>query len=313
MKVYAGITEFHIEEPTVVTIGKFDGRHKGHQKLLAEMKALREAFGYKIAVFTFAMSPAGVVTGKKQTVITTNEERRANMAKSGIDYLVEYPFNEQIAHMAPEDFVKKILVDQMGAKAVVAGPDCGFGYKRAGNVQLLEKLAPECGYQIVVIEKEQDDHRDISSTYIREELDQGNMEKVTELLGEPYAVHGEVVHGNHLGGPVLGFPTVNILPPPEKHLPPFGVYVSRVYMDGKYYGGVTNVGRKPTVEGNAAVGVETFILDLEGQQDLYGKYIEVQLFNYERPEQKFQSFEELKARIELDKKYASEYWKTHKC
>lgn len=312
MKIYAGITEFHIEEPTVVTIGKFDGRHKGHQKLLSAMKAFRDACGYKIAVFTFDMAPAGVVTGKTQTVITTNEERRANMEKSGIDYLVEYPFNEQVAHMSPEIFVKKILVEQMGAKAVVAGPDCGFGYRRAGNVQLLEKLAPECGYQITIIEKEQDHQRDISSTYIREELERGNMEKVEELLGEPYALHGEVVHGNHLGGPVLGFPTVNILPPPEKQLPPFGVYVSRVLVDGKCYGGVTNVGRKPTVEGNAAVGAETFILDLGEEQDLYGKYIEVQLLNFERPEQKFNTLDELKSRIEQDKIYAFEYWKTHK-
>jgi riboflavin kinase/FMN adenylyltransferase len=311
MQVIAGTRAFSIEEPTSVTIGKFDGRHKGHQKLLREMMELKQKYGYKIAVFTFDMAPAGVVSGKKQTVITTNQERRNNMEKMGVDYLVEYPFNTEVAHMTAEEFVAQILVGQMHARAIVAGTDCGFGYQRSGNAELLRRLAPKYGYETVIIEKEQDDHRDISSTYVREELDLGNIEKANELLGEPYSIHGIVVHGNHIGGPRLGFPTANILPPPEKHLPPFGVYVSRVLVRGRYYSGVTNIGRKPTVEGDAPIGVETFLLDLEGEMDLYGEMIEVQLLNYERPEQKFASLDDLKARIELDKQYASEYIKTH--
>jgi riboflavin kinase/FMN adenylyltransferase len=275
------------------------------------MMELKQKYGYKIAVFTFDMAPAGVVSGKKQTVITTNQERRNNMEKMGVDYLVEYPFNAEVAHMTAEEFVAQILVGQMHARAIVAGTDCGFGYQRSGNAELLRKLAPKYGYETVIIEKEQDDHRDISSTYVREELDLGNIEKANELLGEPYSIHGIVVHGNHIGGPRLGFPTANILPPPEKHLPPFGVYVSRVLVRGRYYSGVTNIGRKPTVEGNAPIGVETFLLDLEGEMDLYGEMIEVQLLNYERPEQKFASLDDLKARIELDKQYASEYMKNH--
>ncbi len=305
MQTIAGTRQFQIEEPTVVTIGKFDGRHKGHQKLLREMTKLKEAHDYKTAVFTFDMAPAGVVTGKKPTMITTNEERRINMAHMGVDYLVEYPFDRDVAHMEPEEFVARILVGQMHAKAIVAGTDCGFGYQRAGNAELLRRLAPEYGYQAVIIEKEQDDHRDISSTYVREQLDLGNIEKANELLGEPYAIHGTVVHGNHIGGTRLGFPTANILPPPQKHLPPFGVYVSRVRVDGEVYGGVTNIGCKPTIEGYSPVGVETFIMGLE--EDLYGKNIEVQLLNFERPEQKFHSLEELKAQIERDKQYAAAY------
>lgn len=309
MQTITGSRQFQIEEPTVVTIGKFDGRHKGHQKLLREMLKLRETCGFKTAVFTFDMAPAGVVTGKIQTVITTNQERRNNMEKMGMDYLVEYPFDQSVAHMMPEEFVAQILVGQMHARAIVAGTDCGFGYRRGGNAALLKELAPKYGYRAVIIEKEQDDHRDISSTYVREQLDLGNIEKANELLGEPYAIHGVVVHGNHIGGSRLGFPTANILPPPEKHLPPFGVYVSRVLVDGRFYGGVTNIGRKPTIEGHSPIGVETFIIGLE--ENLYGKNIEVQLLNFERPEQKFGSLEELKARIELDKQYASGYLKEH--
>ena len=143
--------------------------------------------------------------------------------------------------------------------------------------------------------KEQDEKRDISSTYVKEELDRGNMEKVCELLGEPYAIHGLVVHGNHVGGPVLGFPTANVIPPPEKYLPPFGVYVSRILVDKTYYGGITNIGKKPTVTGDNPVGVETFVFDYHG--DLYGKEIEVGLLHFIRPERKMSGMEELKGQI----------------
>ena len=228
------------------------------------------------------------------------------MAKMGIDYLVEFPFDQETAHMQPEEFVSEVLVRQMHARAVVVGTDCSFGYKGKGNAQLLKEMSESCGFEAVIIEKEQDDHRDISSTYVREELDLGNMEKANELLGEPYAIHGVVVHGNHIGGAILGFPTANILPPPEKHLPPFGVYVSQVLVDGSLYRGVTNIGKKPTVAGESPVGVETFIMGLE--ENLYGKEIEVQLLNFERPEQKFASLKELKERIEKDKEYAAAYF-----
>lgn len=306
MRVITGTREFQIEEPTAVTIGKFDGRHKGHQKLLREMLCFKERQGLKAAVFTFDMAPSGVMRGQIQTVITTNQERRNKMAKVGIDYLVEYPFDQETAHMQPEDFVSEVLVRQMHAKAVVVGTDCSFGYKGKGNVQLLKEMSKSCGFEAVIIEKEQDDHRDISSTYVREELDLGNIEKANELLGEPYAIHGVVVHGSHIGGTVLGFPTANILPPPEKHLPPFGVYVSQVLVDGRLYRGVTNIGKKPTIAGESPVGVETFIMGLE--ENLYGKEIEVQLLNFERPEQKFASLKELKERIEKDKEYAAAYF-----
>ena len=284
MQVIAGTREFQIKEPTVVTIGKFDGRHKGHQKLLQRMLLLGKQKGFRTAIFTFDMAPAGVVSGKKQSLITTNAERRNNMEKTGIDYLVEYPFNQEVAQMPPEEFVERILVGQMKAQAIVAGTDCGFGYRRAGDAALLQRLAPDYGYEAVIIEKEQDEHRDISSTYIREQLDEGHIGKANELLGEPYAIHGEVVHGNHIGAPLLGFPTANLLPPPEKYLPRFGVYASRVLIDGKYYGGVSNIGAKPTITGENPVGVETFVLGLESGVDLYGKNIEVQLLDFERPE-----------------------------
>ncbi|MDO5416299.1 MAG: riboflavin biosynthesis protein RibF [Lachnospiraceae bacterium] len=301
-------TDFQINEPTVVTIGKFDGRHRGHQKLLGTMLDIKKQYGYKTAVFTFSIAPADLVQGKPHTVITTNLERKNNLRKIGIDYLVEYPFTREAAHMPAEEFVRKILVEQMGAKAIVVGTDCGFGYQRSGNAALLERLSSRYGYQLTVIEKEKDQDRDISSTYIREELNQGNIEKANELLGEPYYIHGTVVHGNHIGEPILGFPTANLLPPPEKHLPPFGVYVSQVWIDGSVYGGITNIGRKPTIKsenGIHPIGVETFVFDYSG--NLYGKEIEVGLLHFVRPERKMSGLDELKEQITRDKDFGKAF------
>lgn len=299
MEYLKGLKKFHIEEPTVVTIGKFDGRHRGHQKLLAEMRRLKAEKGLKTAVFTFSRAPGSVVGTARNTVITTNEERRRNLEEAGVDYLIEYPFTEQVAHMSPEDFIRLVIVGEMNARAVVAGTDCGFGYRRSGDAALLKKLAETYGYEAVIIEKAQEDHRDISSTYIREELDRGNVKKAAELLGYPYSIHGTVVHGNHIGGAVLGFPTANIIPPPEKHLPLFGVYVTQVKVDGELFGGVTNVGKKPTVGGDSPVGVETFLFGTD--RNLYGRQIEVRFLDFIRPERKFSGLEELRKQIEQDK------------
>lgn len=297
MEYITATREFQIEEPTAVTIGKFDGLHRGHQKLLRQVFDFREK-GYRAAVFTFETAPGTLMKGKLQTMITTNEERRDNLERAGVDYLVEYPFNQEVAHMDPEEFVARVLVEQMGAKAVVSGTDCRFGYQRRGDVELLQKLAPKYGYEMVVVEKAMDGNREISSTYIREELAAGRIEKANELLGYTYMVHGSVIHGRHLGS-TLGFPTVNIAPRAQKHLPAFGVYLSRTVIDGKAYGSLTNIGRKPTITGENPAGVETYIYNLDA--DLYGKWIEVQLLTFMRPERRFDGIEELKRQVLADK------------
>lgn len=305
MRVITGTREFQIEEPTAVTIGKFDGRHKGHQKLLREMLCFKERQGLKAAVFTFDMAPSGVMRGQIQTVITTNQERRNKMAKVGIDYLVEYPFDQETAHMQPEDFVSEVLVRQMHAKAVVVGTDCSFGYKGKGNVQLLKEMSKSCGFEAVIIEKEQDDHRDISSTYVREELEKGNMEKVNELLGYVYFTRGEIVHGRQLGR-TIGVPTANLIPPVCKKLPPNGVYITRSRISDKIYQGITNVGYKPTVAEHF-LGVETYLFDCD--EDLYGQDAEVRFYRYLRPERKFASLQELKGQLDVDVQKGRDFFK----
>ena len=297
MQYITGTRNFELKEKTAVTLGKFDGVHRGHQKLLSEVFRFREQ-GLKTAVFTFATAPGALISGKPMTMITTNEERRRKLESMGVDYLVEYPFNKDVASMEPELFVSDVLCRRMRAGAVVTGTDFHFGHNRRGDVHTLAELAPKYGYEAVVVEKISDGSRIISSTYIREELAAGRIRKANELLGYPYSITGTVVHGRHLGT-TLGFPTVNILPPPEKHLPIFGVYLSETVIDGRIYDSLTNVGRKPTIAGEHPVSVETYIYNLS--QDLYGKEIEVRMIDFFRPEIKFDSLAELQERVTFDK------------
>ncbi len=297
MKLITGQTELLVKGPSAVTLGKFDGIHRGHRKLLGEvLKAKAE--GLLTTVFTFGRPPRTLTEGEVQPVLLTNREKRLHLERLGLDLMVEYPFTEDVCHMEPEAFVEQVLVKGLNAKSVVTGPDFCFGYKRRGNVELLSKLAACYGYKLTVIEKEKDsENRIISSTLVREELLCGNVERANRLLGYPYTVTGEVVHGNHLGR-TFGMPTVNQIPAPEKLLPPNGVYTAAVELDGKTYRGVSNVGYKPTIEGNYPKGVETYIFDFD--KDVYGKTLDVQLFHYQRKEQKFTSVEELKGQLAKD-------------
>ena len=296
MQYIAGTREFQIEEPTVVSIGKFDGLHRGHQKLLHEMLHWKER-GLKVAIFTFSTPPGTLVKGKLQTMIMTNEERVELLHNAGVDYLVEFPFDEEVCRMAPEAFITDILMDKMNAEVIVTGPDCHFGYKAAGDRALLDKLAPMYGYRFFVVDKERDGDRIISSTYIRDMLAEGNVRRANELLGYCYYVSGIVEHGNALGRSKL-YPTANLVPPREKHLPKFGVYVTRVTVEGEVYGGLSNVGKKPTVAGENPAGVETYLYGFDGS--LYGKRMKVELLDFVRPEQKFESLEALKAQLDHD-------------
>ncbi len=303
MKIIEKTTEFELTEDTAVAIGKFDGFHMGHQKLL-HMVTEQKAKGLAAAVFTFEPSPAAFFSKEAQQELTTIQEKRNIFEEAGVDYLIEYPFYQEIADMEPETYIRKVLVEQLHAKCIVAGEDVSFGKKGMGNYRLLEQKSAEYGYQVIVIDKVQYQGREISSTYVRDAVKQGEMELVTKLLGQPYHVGGTIVHGRHLGTG-LGMPTVNILPPPEKLLPPNGVYYSYVMMNGRIYLGITNIGTKPTVSGEAVMGVETFIYDFD--QDVYGQDIQVYLLHYKRPEMRFHGIEALKKQMATDIAAGREY------
>lgn len=296
---YANITE-----QTCVTIGKFDGVHRGHARILEELMKAKEQ-GFKTVVFTFEPSPFEFFTGNKQTELTTREEKRILFERLGIDYLWEFPFDEETANTEPEIFIKEILLKQLHAVRIVAGPDLSFGKKGRGNALLLKEylhktqLEEDCTLQIV--DKVRYDGEIISSTAIREFLQKGELWMANEMLGRAYSFCGEVLHGRKLGSQ-MGFPTVNVLPENHKAFPPFGVYYSKVRLLDEtqevVYLAITNIGRKPTISSREAIGVETYLYDFDG--DLYGKRIEVSLCEFKRPEQKFEDIEALKVQLQKD-------------
>ena len=208
--------------------------------------------------------------------------------------------------MEPEEFVRGILAEKLHIRKVVVGADFHFGYERKGDVRLLMELQKIYGYEAEIIKKEIYEGREISSTYIRTVLEKGEMELVKELLGYPFFVSGEVLHGRHMGGRLL-FPTTNLIPTTKKLLPPDGVYVSRTHLeDGRVQGGMTNIGYKPTV-GEKFRGVETYIYDVD--EDLYGEDIKVELLHFTRPERKFESLDGLRKQMEKDIAYGKEFLK----
>lgn len=295
--------EFQLKN-TAVSLGKFDGIHRGH-RLLIDRILKEKVNGYTSVVFTFSLHPMSLFSDKELELIDTEEEKVEKLKRLGVDVLISYPFTKETANTEPEDFIRKILVNQLDAKVIVVGSDYCFGKQRKGDVDLLRKLSKECGYELIVYDKLQVDNHIVSSTLIRNEIVAGHMEFVNELLGEPFEIKGEVVHGKQVGR-TIGVPTVNQLVPEGKLMPPNGVYVSNIIVDGSSYQGVTSIGFKPTVTEENIKGVETFIFDFEG--DLYGKVIEVELLHYARPEYRFHSIEELKLAIHKDIEDAKEYF-----
>ena len=295
MKYIRNTTEFYIEENTVLSLGKFDGIHRGHELLLERM-ASKKSDGLAATIFTFDIPPRRGVEQVETKVLTTNEEKMHIFRQMGIDYLVECPFTQEIMCMEAEAFIEKI-VRQLHVKCMVVGEDFRFGHHRRGDYHMLRAYAAQYGYEVVVVEKMQEDERDISSTFVREEVVKGNIEKANALLGYRYFVSSVVTHGNKIGR-TLGIPTINQMPPEEKLLPANGVYISEVFIDEKKYCGITNVGRKPTVGGANPIGVETHLLDFAG--DVYDKLVTVEFIKRVREERKFASVEELKAQMQSD-------------
>lgn len=297
--------DFHLEN-TAVALGKFEGLHLGHQLLFDEIKKQRNK-GQKSVVFTFDMPPRSALSGDySYRQIYTSRERRVLLEKMGMDVLIEHPFTKEFAAQSPEEFVQNILVKKAGAKTIVVGEDCRFGKKRSGDVRLLRRLSESCGYKLIVIKKLQMGQEDVSSTKIRSCLEQGDMEGARQLLGRPYTIVGEVVHGKALGR-TIQIPTANQVADINKMMPPNGVYVSRIYIEGmpEPFYGITNVGVKPTVEQEAVKGVETNIFHFH--EDIYGKMLQVELLHYHRPEIHFHGVDELRNQMGQDILFASRY------
>lgn len=293
----------NITENTAVTVGKFDGLHKGHEILTSKLRE-QEKKGLKSLVLTFDVSPRVHLKKDTEKLLITNDERISLFSNEDISFFVQCSFENEIMSLEPEEFIE-ILTNKFRMKYMVCGTDFRFGKKGRGDILLLQELADRYHFELEVMDKLKQDERDISSTFVREEIAKGNVAKAMDLLGYPYFIRGKVVHGNHLGSKI-GIPTINFVPPQEKLLPKNGVYITKISVDNRIYHGVTNVGVKPTIKGTYKRGVETHILDFS--QDIYEKYACVYFLESIREEKTFSSVEELKKQMLKDKQAALRYF-----
>lgn len=296
MEIITGTTDFYLTKETAAAIGKFDGIHIGHRRLLEEILCWKSE-GFASCVFTFDPAPAVFFGRSDGKELTTREEKRLLFERLGVDILIEFPLTAETAAMPPETFAGEVLAKRMNTRFLAAGTDLSFGAGGAGDAALLERLGPELGFAVKTIEKVCLDGREVSSTYVRSKVEEGDMRMVERLMGTAYPVAGQVVPGKKLGR-TLGFPTVNLLPEKNKLLPPAGVYFSDVRCGGRIYSAISNVGCKPTVTEEGITGVESFLYDFQGE--IYGERIQVFLREFRRPERRFESLEALKKQLEQD-------------
>jgi len=297
MKVISSLED--IKEPfayAVITVGNFDGVHIGHQGLLKEVKKRADKMSGTSIVLTFEPHPLKVLKEKKIPLITPFERKIELIEKLGIDVVICLPFTREFSKVSAREFVEEILLKKIGMKEIVVGYDYTFGHKREGNIDLLKKLGDELGFKVCILGPILVDNMIVSSTRIRNLIMEGELEKVKILLNRYYQVSGEVIAGHDRGGRLLGFPTANLKLVNEV-FPKNGVYVVEVIYNNKVYGGVTNIGFKPTF-GNDALSVETHILDFD--QNIYGKKIKLNFIKRLRNEKRFSSIEALAAQIKRD-------------
>lgn len=303
MDVIYGIDKYKSEKHTAVTVGKFDGIHTGHALLtnLITDKKLR----LKSVIVSFEESPRNKLFDPEAKHLVTEKERIYIMKKAGVDAFLLLPFDDQMMHMSPENFIE-MLVKNLHMKYMAVGSDFTYGYMGAGDARLLKELSDKFRFRLDVIEKLKADNQDVSSSRIRDLISMGEIQEANRLLGYPYFIFGQIIHGNHIGTR-MGTPTINLAPPDDKLLPPNGVYVTKVIIDGRMYHGVTDVGRKPTIDiPTKNTVVETHLLDYS--DNLYEKEADVQFLKYLRPEKKFESLSALQAQIRQDAKTAREFF-----
>ena len=296
MKVIKAIKDIDIEFDTVVTIGNFDGVHKGHQVLIEKTATYAKARGIKSAVFTFLNHPINYFVPEKVKNIFDEKEKERLIEGFGIDYLIDIPFDKAMTQISAEQFIVKILKDKIHAKKIVVGHDFTFARNKEGTVDVLREIGHEYGIEVEIVQPIKINGIRVSSTFIRELISKGRVDEIPQYLGTPYVIEGEIIHGK-ANGRKMGYPTANISLKDQIIKPKNGIYASRVIIDGKKYFGATNVGMNPTVNGKY-LSIETNILDFD--EDIYGKRVRIEFLEKIRDEKKFESLDELRKQLDLD-------------
>jgi riboflavin kinase / FMN adenylyltransferase len=283
----------------VVVIGNFDGVHKGHQALLAEGRALADVLGVSLVVLTFAPHPRFYFKPDQPPFLLSDEVLKHEfLEQCRVDAVVQLTFDAILSSVTAEEFIQNILLNGLQAKHVVVGNNFVFGHKRGGDVEMLQKAGREHGFAVTAMPAVTDVTGErISSERVRDALRHGRMASAEELLGRPWIIRGEVMHGDKRGR-TIGFPTANVRL--DRFLPPkFGIYAARVTIEDTrlVYNAAVSIGIRPMYQVTSPL-LEAYLLDFDG--DIYGKTIRIALSDFIRPEQKFMDLDELKAQIGQD-------------
>jgi len=299
MEVLRGAKEHPADtRPTVVTVGMFDGVHRGHRMLFDRVFEEAKRLHARSAVVTFEPHPLEVLApDKAPCILTTLDQRIALFADAGFDVALVLPFNRELAALSPLEFAREALVEELHVRKVLVGEDFRFGHDRAGNVAMLADIGKTEGFECEAVGLLGGDEGKISSSDVRLLLREGLVDGAASLLGRGYRLAGEVVHGDRRGRE-LGFPTANIKPHPRACLPALGVYAGWWCWDGRRLPAAINVGVRPTFKTNDPPLAEVFVLDFDG--DLYGAHAEVEFTAHLRPELKFDSADALVAQMDED-------------
>ncbi|MEX2477562.1 MAG: bifunctional riboflavin kinase/FAD synthetase [Gracilimonas sp.] len=294
---------------TVVTVGTFDGVHKGHRKLINAVVEKARGRDARSVVVTFDPHPREIITPGKGGIklLTTLKERCEILQDLGVDVLLVIPFDRDFSLLTSEEFVRDIIYDKVGVSEFVIGYDHHFGRDREGTIETIEKLGKELGFDAYVVSKEEMGEVTISSTVIRKTLaEEGNVNKAADYLNRNYLLNGIVMHGDERGR-TIGYPTANLKPEHEnKVIPKNGVYAVKVRVSGEWYGGMMNIGVRPTFDDPERT-IEVHIFDFE--KKIYGETIQVRFLDRIRNEKKFNGVEELKKQLDQDKKESLELLK----
>ena len=298
MKTIHGIENFPADEASIVTIGTFDGVHLGHQQILKQLTDTSRKSKLKSVLLTFFPHPRMVLQPDiSMRLIQTIQEREKALKNIGLDYLVIHPFSIAFSRLSADDYVKQILVEQLNVRKVVVGYDHRFGRNRTASLEDMYHYADIYDFEVIEIDAKKIDSTVVSSTKIRNAIDQGNIERANTYLGQPFTLEGMVVHGDKRGRE-LSYPTANIdLQNQHKIVPKQGVYLVKSKLKGRVVYGMMNIGTKPTFD-TTMPSIEVHFLDWNG--DLYGQAVQVELLKWIREERKFKTVKELQTQIQTD-------------
>lgn len=307
MLVFNNIDEIDISCDTCVTIGNFDGVHKGHQTLMKKAIEYSKLNNLKSVVFTFANHPVNYFKPGYVKNIITYDEKKTLLEDLGIDVLVNIPFGVEMTEISAEDYVQNILIDKLHVKKLIVGHDFTFARKREGNVEVLKKLSTEKGFELEIVTPVLVDGKRVSSTDIRAMIAEGDVSGAEKLLGRYFAVEGIVIRARQIGR-TIGFPTANLDVDKNMVIPQKGIYATIAKIDNRVFCGATSIGTNPTVNGKG-LSIETYILDFD--EDIYDQRLRIEFVERMRDEIKFDSVEGLKEQLTEDVEYVRKNYVRH--